>query len=371
MSTQTSNNLQQQATVLDGEKVLVHDPYALKQGYWGSGIYSGNYQQEALAKTSWDSSAHMKREQLCYATQLPQGQQVVTVAPPPPATKQTLPVTIQGFSQGAGLGPGLQRSPVMSERNVLLEKQQPVMAERAVLLQKQHSMGQTGVIPLKPICIEQEAVTFSPQRITIEQPPLTIQPEPITIPQPPIVIHPEPIVIPQAPLFFQPGPITLPRQALSFQPEQITLNRPCYSVQPFIQYELRGSKFAETDLKNHVYIKLTNDQLMRQQYGSQYQGLQGQQFVAGQASPVMVENQAASGDKRKDDAGSSNRGSQTSPAKFFSRDRNYDYGLAPTTGDKFKDALGIANLGPERPELVGFGAQTGAVNTTSATTTAI
>jgi len=299
MSTLTANNLQQEAAVLEAEKVLAQDTSA-KQGAWGS----DNWQQETLAKGRWDSTGLM-REQLYYAAQLPQGQQAVSVPPPIPVTKQTLPVTIHGFSQRAGLS-GFQESPVMAERAVLLDKQQPTMFSHQLT-------GPTDVIPLKPICIEQEAVTFSPQRITIEQPPLTVQPQPITIPQPPIVIHPEPIVIPQAPLFFQPGPVTLPRQALSFQPAQITLNRPSYSVQPFIQYDMRGcSKFNQADFKQHVHIKLTND-LMRQQFGSQWQGMQGQQLRSGQVSPMVQDQAAFAGSPR----------SMNRPASFFSRDRNY------------------------------------------------
>jgi len=227
MSTFSLNNQQQQAVVLDSDK----------QDAWGSG--SGNWQQESLAKGSLDSSGLVKGD-LCCAPQ-------------------------QSF----------QQSPVMAERTVLLNKQQQQQQ------QQQQSLGQSGVIPLKPIYIEQEAVTFNPQRITFEQPPLTIQPEPITIPQPPIVIHPEPIVIPQAPLVFQPGPVTLPRQALSFQPEQITLNRPSYSVQPFIQFDVRGcAKFDQADCKQHTHIKLTNEQLMRQQ---------------GELQPVAVQGGVASG----------------------------------------------------------------------------
>jgi len=72
---------------------------------------------------------------------------------------------------------------VLGEQPVLLGEKNINVQNQGVLMQQQQSFEQSGVIPLKPICIEQEAVTFRPQPITIEQPPLMVQPEAITIPQ--------------------------------------------------------------------------------------------------------------------------------------------------------------------------------------------
>jgi len=259
------------------------------------------WQQEQLAKNALeaDIASLQKRDQL-YHTLLPQGQQAVSM--PGDTVKQTLPVGPQGFSQG-GLPPYVGEQPIMlGEKSLGMQSygvgvQQSGLVQQSSgmgvqqsggLVQQQHqSFGQTGVIPLKPICIEQEPVSFRPQAITIEQPPLTVQPDAIHIPQPPIVIHPEPIVIPQAPLVFQPPAVTLPRQSLSFQPDAITLARPSYSVQPLIQYDMRGcARFGERDFKQHVHIRLTNDQIMSQQMGENWHG---NQFVT-QTTPLPPQN---------------------------------------------------------------------------------
>jgi hypothetical protein len=320
------------------------------------------WQQEQLAKGSFDSDLQsLQKRDLFYHTNLPQGQQAVSLPASTTNKQQTLPVGVQGFSQG-GLG----------EQPMLLSEKQVTFQNSGVLQQQQSSFAQQGVIPLKPICIEQEAVTFRPQPITIEQPPLMVQPEAITIPQPPIVIHPEPIVIPQAPLVFQPPAVTLPRQAVTYQPDAITLNRPSYSVQPLIQYDMRGcARFGERDFKQHVHIRLTNEQIMRQQMGENWRG---GQFVQTSTLPAqniqqgnLQQGNLQQGNLQQGSFQQGNWGQQgnlqnsngqqqqpsspsstSKPASFFSRDRNYNYGVPPTAGDKFKDSLGVANVGPEK-----------------------
>jgi len=263
----------------------------------GSGTQATWQQEQQASKNALDaeiSSLH-KRDMLYHSM-------------PSDPLKQTLPVTTQGFSQGgvppyaAGEQPiwlgeksfGLQQPPSLGQPSAGVWMQ-PLPSSGGMVqqssgglaLQQQQSFGQSGVIPLKPICIEQEAVTFRPQPITIQQPPLTVQPDMITIPQPPIVIHPEPIVIPQAPLVFQPPAVSLARQAVTFQPDAITLARPSYMVQPLIQYDMRGSaRFGERDLKQCVFIRLTNDQIMRQQMGENWRG---NQFVT-QSTPLSPRN---------------------------------------------------------------------------------
>jgi len=308
------------------------------------------WQQEQLTKGTYDSDLY-KRD-LAYHTVLPQGQQFTAL--PVDTAKQTLPVGTQGFTQG-----GL----VVGEQPVLLgEKTLETRQGSQGAVQQQQFSAQSGVIPLKPICIEQESVTFRPQPITIEQPPLMVQPEAICIPQPPIVIHPEPIVIPQAPLVFQPPAVALARQAVTFQPDEITLARPSYIVQPLVQYDMRGcARFSEQDFKQHVHIRLTNDQIMRQQYGENWRGNQfmtqstnlSSQNVQMQNNPNLQSQNNPNLQSQSN--ASQSTGSVTKPAKFFSRDRNYDYGLPPSTGDKIKDALGVGNTGPQNPASLNTG----------------
>jgi len=289
---------------------------------------------------------------------------------------------------------------------------------QGVFQSHQHLQSPVGVLNLKPICIEQEPVTYRPQQIQVAQPPLMIQPEPITIPQPPIVIHPEPIIIPQAPLVFQPPAISVSRSPISVQPEAVTINRPSYSVMPQVQYDLRGcSKFGLADFKQHVHIRLTNEQIMRQlqqrqlnpasvnlgltQGQLQQQPLQGQmqgqqlqsfqplqplqplpvyaqqpslqllQGQQGQLGQFGQQGQASSstttlgsqwgatnassdmyhptyGTNLKSEPSYSQTASDREKASFFSRDRDYNYGNAPSTTDKLKDTLGVKNAGAEK-----------------------
>jgi hypothetical protein len=371
------------STLLNQQQPLVYMPAQEKTlGVVGQ---PSTWQQEQLAKGSFDSDLqNLQKRDLFYHTQLPQGQQAVSL-PSSNTSKQTLPVGVQGFSQG-----GIGEQPVLlGEKTVTTQNSGVLMQQQGTFAQQQSSFAQQGVIPLKPICIEQEAVTFRPQPITIEQPPLMIQPEAITIPQPPIVIHPEPIVIPQAPLVFQPPAVTLPRQAVTYQPDAITLNRPSYSVQPLIQYDMRGcARFGERDFKQHVHIRLTNEQIMRQQMGENWRGGQFVQSSTLPAQNVQLQQQGnlqqgnlqqgslQQGSLQQGNFQMGNWGQQgqqqgnlqqqqqqgnwqqqqqqpsspsSKPVSFFSRDRNYNYGVQPTTGDKFKDSLGVANNGPEQP----------------------
>lgn len=162
------------------------------------------------------------------------------------------------------------------EKPMLLEtvvQQQPVLSSTTTFqqssLQQSALMPQTGVINLKPICIEQEPVLYRPQQMVVPQPPLIIQPEAIMIPQPPIVIHPEPIIIPQPPLSLAPGPISVPRPPVVVQPEAVTINRPSFSIQPQILYDLTGCRVDAANMKGHVHVRLSASQ------GLQQAGLQG------------------------------------------------------------------------------------------------
>jgi hypothetical protein len=193
-----------------------------------------------------------------------------------------------------------------------------------------------GTIQLKPICIEQEPVTFRPGPMTIQQPPLVVQGETVTVPQPPIVIHPEPIVIPQAPLTFTPQAITMPRPPITVQPEAVTLARPSYSVQPLIQYDLRGcNTFGRADLSQHVRVKLTNEQAgINSTINTGGPALQAAPLMTASSAPVLQSAPLPAAAPVKADS--------------FSYDRNYNYGLPPSGMDKFKDSLGVANIGPEK-----------------------
>jgi hypothetical protein len=259
---------------------------------------------------------------------------------------------VQGFQQG-----GFQQNQVLSNANTqVLEQTANVTTLDTVQTVTQPAVqsfaAQSGTIALKPICIEQEAVSFRPGPITIEQPALLVQPEAITIPQPPIVIHPEPIVIPQAPLVFQPSAVSLARQAVTYQPDAITMARPSYTVQPIIQYDMRGcANFGQADFKQHVHIKLTNEQLMKQ-------GLPGGQWVQSSNMAMPLNQQQLNLNQQQQLAPNM----PSSPAhgehaKFFSRDRDYNYGNAPSVSDKFKDALGVKNTGPQQ-NLTGQDAHT-------------
>jgi len=280
----------------------------------------------------------------------------------------------QGFQQNAALSGStqvLEQTAGATTLDTVQTVQQPAL---------QAGFNQSGTIALKPICIEQEAVSFRPGPITIEQPPLMIQPEAVTIPQPPIVIHPEPIVIPQAPLVFQPSAVALPRQAVTYQPDAITMARPSYTVQPIIQYDMRGcSDFGRADFKQHVHIKLTNEQLMRQgmpggqwvqNSNMQAMPLGQQQLASTPSSPVNLDkphakffsrdrdynypgNVPSGSDKLKDTFGVKNLGPQQNlagqEANTLSRDRDYNYGNTPSVSDRTKDAFGVRNYGPEQP----------------------
>lgn len=193
-----------------------------------------------------------------------------------------------------------------------------------------------GTIQLKPICIEQEPISFRPGPITIQQPPLVVQGETITLPQPPIVIHPEPIVIPQAPLVFTPQAITMQRPPITVQPDAVTLARPSYSVQPLIQYDLRGcNKFGMPDFSQHVRVRLTNEQA-----GLNTAALGSGSMMSGSGSTV--------GSTNYNTAPLNTNSAAPVHSDVFARDRDYNYGLAPSKTDKFKDSLGVANLGPQK-----------------------
>lgn len=315
-------------------------------------------QQSAnLSNSTWQDSLqnkqsgllddYSKRDNLFHQVQLPQGN--ANAQSVPHTRSQLLPVGVQGFQQGA-FNQSFQQSAPLTNSNLKLEQTTGATLDSVQTFNQsavQTGMAQSGTIALKPICIEQEAVSFRPGPITIEQPPLLVQPEAITIPQPPIVIHPEPIVIPQAPLVFQPNAVSLARQAVTYQPDAITMARPSYTVQPIIQYDMRGcANFGQADFKQHVHIRLTNEQLMKQGGGNWMQSdvnnvnwQQQQQLGSNWQQQQQLGSNVAPGSPNAEHA------------KFFSRDRNYNYGNPPTTGDKIKDALGVKNTGPQYPEL--------------------
>jgi len=204
-----------------------------------------------------------------------------------------------------------------------------------------------GTIQLKPICIEQEPISFRPGPITIQQPPLVVQGETITLPQPPIVIHPEPIVIPQAPLVFTPQAITMQRPPITVQPDAVTLARPSYSVQPIIQYDLRGcNKFGMPDFSQHVRVRLTNEQA-----GLNPAALGSGSMMSGSGnnySSAPLNTGSTVGSTSYNTAPLNTNSAAPVHSDVFARDRDYNYGLAPSKTDKLKDSLGVANLGPQK-----------------------